>query len=176
MQILLLFVSAFPSLVVAVEQDWLCIPRYSCDINPNQMLQAINLIPTGSGSDPGAYRVPAIFEVSQNAQISVRVTSAAGLTLDGDTLMTHLWPHAQRTAMVLFDHCNMRSGECSGKTNPTLRWNDGRSSYQLGYEIQLDCNMDKSGLRGATTYTPSGIRSGLSIGAGRPITGWGSSG
>ena len=97
---------ATPFILVAAEQQAMCYPVIICDIDPVKMREAISLIPDppllaqeSPRLDSGAYCVPAIFEASAAAQILVRVTTAFGLELDANALMTYLWPQAKQAAI-----------------------------------------------------------------------------
>ena len=160
---------------VTAENTATCYPVLDCDVDPEEMRAAIELIPdpaTNTGNshpDAESYRVPAIFEASPEAQILVRVIASSGIVLDGDGLMTHLWPHAKELALYVYKECNMDSSNVSGLSGlqiATLQW-DGPPARQLEFQVDLTCDIDKTSHLGVTTYTTSGIQSGSRIGEGR---------
>ena len=162
----LLYTSAF--LLVTANQQTICYSRDTCKINPQEMKEAIALIPDPASSaeghhlDPSMYRSPAIFEASDNAQILVRVIGATGLELDAATLMRRLWPYAKQYAVRVFDACQMETSGQAGMVEPVLRWYDGRHIQQLEFRLQMTCHIDKAAYAGpfpgVTTYTASGIQ------------------
>ena len=166
------------SLFVAADDSSTCYPVLDCDIDPEGMKAAIELIPDPGAHpqnhypDPEAYHVPALFEDSENAQILVRITSSSGIVLDGDGLMTHLWPHAKRQALELYDECNMETSllsGISGRQLAALEWNSS-PARKLEFQIDMTCEIDKTTSLGVTTYTASGIQSESRIGQGRNHT------
>ena len=177
----LLYVSATPA------QQTVCYRTPGCETDAEDMRAAINLIPhplllpedpssstqLQSPMNPDAYRVPAIFETTPLGQIYVRVITASGLQLDGATLMTHLWPQAQQVALMLYGKCKIGESGLSAWAKSTTTW-PGPPEAQLGFEINLACNINKRWLpegMGIATYTPSGVESERRIGAGRIVPG-----
>ena len=165
---------------VAADDHPPCYPVLDCDVDPIGMKAAIELIPDPYSSseasypDAASYRVPALFEYNEDAQIIVRISAASGIVLDGEGLMEHLWPYAKAQALYLYRECNMDSsagGGLSARESAILEW-DGPPVQRLEFEVDMTCNIDKTRL-GATIYTASGIQRGSGIGEGRNHTGLG---
>ena len=167
-----------------LDPSTVCYRTPRCDTDAEDMRAAINLIPSSlltsiqedpststqslTTINPEAYRVPAIFETSQLGQIYIRVITSSGLTLDGPTLMTHLWPQARRAALALYGKCKMGESGSSARARSVISWS-GPPWVQLEFIIDMACNIDKRQLpegMGIATYTPSGIDSTKRIGAG----------
>ena len=151
-----------------------CYPHLWCDVDPERMQDAINLIPDTTSLPrshflaPSAYRTPAIFEVSEKAQILIRVLSATGVALDTETFVTHLWPDAKQRATQIFEDCEMSETGLSGREEPLLQWHSSSRSVQVKYRIDMTCEIDKESMYpgpgpGVTTYTIAGIEEGMSI-------------
>ena len=166
-----------------------CFPLYHCDVDPFAARSALSLIPSPAllpqdsssssssstaGQNPNAYRLPAVFEASPNAQIVVRLTKIKGLEFSPQTFTTYLWPHAREVANRVLTKCTRRNPGLSGSSMPTLTW-PGPPFKELQFIIFVTCQIDKSSMPGVTTYTLSGIQSGETIGGGKsiPRPGWG---
>ena len=152
-----------------------CYPTLDCDIDTGGMKAAIELIPDPDTllptqqPDASAYHVPALFEDSDAAQILIRIGAASGIVLDGDGLMTHLWPHAKHQALELYHECNMDTTPVSGMSGrryATLQWH-GPPVRRLEFQIDMTCMIDARSMRGVTTYMASGYQNGSRIGEGR---------
>ena len=180
-----LFVSAFFDPTIIDDQ---CFPLFHCDLDPVAAHRAISLIPnpallpqeasssssSPAGLNPAIYRLPAIFEASPNAQVMVRLNKFKGLELTPQTFMTYLWPHASEVATRVLNKCTRQNPGLSGMSIPTLTW-PGPPFKELQFFLMVTCQLDKKNMPGVTTYTPSGVQSGETIGGGRSIRrpGWG---
>ena len=189
--LILISCPGLPLISATPTQQTVCYRTPGCDTDAEAMRAAINLIPDylpllsseeqqpsssstqqppqSSIQPPGAYRIPAIFETSPLGQIYVRVVTASGLQLDSSaTLMTYLWPQAKKAALALYGKCRMGESGSSAWAQSTNTW-PGPPWVQLGFKIDMACHIDKRRLpegMGIATYTPSGVESGLRIGAG----------
>ena len=174
--LLLIFLSTLAFLLVAATPRGKCIVNGVCDPNPELMKAAIELIPDPGllpqdrSFDAGAYRIPAIFETSvDKAQILVRVTMSRGLELTAETLMTKLWPHAKQMARDIYENCGHRS--LCGFDHTVVEWDEPKTQ-KLGFQIEMACRLPKHMIPGVTTYTPTGVQGGLTLGGGSPINPW----
>ena len=146
-----------------------CYPRNGCEVDPIKMKEAIDLIPNGDSIPshwflaPNAYRSPALFQVSDQAQILVQVLSAHGLAVNATTLMTLVWPNARYYATQMFDECEMSTYGSSGRIEPVIRRKSGPQYQQLEFRLDMTCEIEDGemswGREGViTTYTPLGIK------------------
>ena len=165
-----------------------CFASLTCNVDPAAARAAINLIPapplnpqddSSSSSSTtqqsqNAYRLPAIFEASPDAQIVVQLGKVRGFELTPQTLMTYVWPQAKSIASRVLEKCTKQNPGLSGASAPTLTWS-GPPGRELQISILVMCRFPTEQLRGVTRYTLSGVQSGERLGAGRVIQrlGWG---
>ena len=165
---LLAFLCVPTTLLVTAAPQPKCYLDDWCEVDGDLMQEAISLIPaavsfpTTRQLRPDAYHVPAIFEASDKAQILVRILSMTGVTLDAETLMTHLWPSAKQQATQLLEDCVMDGWGFSGKIEPVIQWGSGLQRKTLKYRLDMTCEIDRAGMYsgpgiGVTTYSALGI-------------------